>query len=246
MDVYYKLTNVGTGIIRAPWTKGLLNAEDKARYEEYLLSPEYLGESEEERQNRKKIPEAIKAQGFFAELGKGMLFAEYPQIGGMATKVERYFWFLAPDYEAIKKDESALYLCRDLCQQYKIAFNADDEVDALIEKLKKKFGSNVTVLTKAQAEDSGLKRIHERVEIIQKKRSPYDDVTQKYYKGNIIFKEITPSEAEAIMGELPKEVSEEVTELKNMKRDQLIALAKTRGIKQPHLKSTLDLIELLA
>jgi hypothetical protein len=246
MDVYYKVTNVSEDVVSWPWVKGLLTPQERIEYAAFTKTPEFLGIDEADRQAKKRTPDAIKARPFFEKLDKGVWFTEYVKDQKGATNTMKSLkWVVGPNMKEILKGDGAIYVLRDLCQRHEIRFSSNDTKDQLAEKVMEKFGENTTVLSRAQVDDSGLRQLVRR-EIVQ--RNSKSDPKAIHYEGLLEILEITPEEAAQFMGEDVIEnagVSSE-QDLSEMSRDDLVSLAKSRGIKAPHQKKTEDLIQLLS
>ncbi len=248
MDQYYKVTNKAKDVISWPWVTGLLTPSQKLAYEQFKQSEEYIGTGSE-KVNRKKVPEADRAKVFYEGIGEGHYFEEFYNNRGVTESKRTLKWFIAPDYDQIRNTTpSGIYVSRNLCQKYKITFTAKDTVEDLLKKLQDKFGSNVKVLSQSQAAESGLKSSHGRREIIQRLIPGKRLVEEVMYTGELVFEEITPDEAEELLGTKPEEDYREAidgTDISKLDRKTLIDMAKTRGITDGHRKSTADLISLL-
>lgn len=247
MDVFLKITNVGKDVIKWPYVVGLLSQAEKIAYNDFKQSADYIGTSDTDKQSRKKVPEAVKAIPFFNDLDKGIMLDDYFYTQNGSRIEKRRYWIIGPDYEEIKKNNSAIYLLRDMCQRYKIKFLSTNTVDELIEKLKPILGDNKKVLTTNQASESGLRTAHERKEIIQTGKKNRDGSDVVMYTGNLIFEEITPDEAKELSNEDLENIENAtvISDISRLDYNMLKALAKDKGISDYQRKTKTELIQLL-
>ena len=243
METYYKVTNTSDALITWPWVSGLLTAKEKADYEAWKQTPEFLGRDEEDIQKKKKQPEATRAKIYFQKRNIGLPFeTNYTDKEGTKSVMELR-WHLAPNYEKLKNPEK-IYSLVDICQTYSIPFEPRDTIEKLLERIEARFGKNYTALTKSQLDESGLRSLV-KTKIVQRNKRPGDP--EFYYEGLLEIEEIHPQEAEIILGRPVHEdgnVGEDT--LEKMPYDKLKAMAKEKGIENYQKKSKMELIQLLS
>jgi len=242
MEIYYKVKNVTEEVISWPWVSGLLNPVERMQYNEFIKSPEFLGFDEQDKQLKKKTPDALKAIPFYEKLGKGEYFEEWLKTKDGTNSIRRLKWCIGPNLEVIRKKSGAVYILRDLCQRFKLKFNKDSNVDELCKIILDKFGSHIAVLTKAQVDESGLSAIVRR-SIVQKKDKANPNRID--YEGLLELQEITPDEAKLILGDA-LEVDTSDIDLVSASYETLRLMAKTKEIPNYSKKTKVELIELLS
>ncbi len=209
------------------WNRALLTGEDLEAYDEYLLSPEFLGGDVQERAARRHVATEVRTRGFFQGLNKDILLtAKDPVIQNKTLiKVPRAEWqfCFGPDYTLID-----VYQAFKLCRDFKIRHKSSDTLGTMLPKLEKLFGSNVKILTDIQWEESGL-RVHEKIEIRQ---TPTVTMMtpETVYSGSLVAVEIT-EEAAKMEDEI------EPVEFSNRTDQEIRELAKAAGITSYHNKS---------
>lgn len=226
MEKYYRVTNVGLEPVLRVWTSALLSEEDKADYDKYIESDEYLGASKEEKNARMSVPQAIKSKPFYMRLSKGVLADVYePRPDGTTQIRPEYHFCIGPDYKQLAK-ENQIYITRNLCERHGIAVGAEDTAEVLVERLREKFGASVVVLTHTQVYDSGLSGLTKKA--IKQKLQPGESKAQIVYEGFLDVQEILPGD---VLKEQKQEEVSVVDDLESKSAPERRQLAKQMGLK---------------
>lgn len=165
---FYKVTNLSPEPAYMTWNKFLLNEEDREAYEAFKETPAYLGTNPRDIAARKKLPEAFKVRPFYEQLGKGVQFkaTDATQVGENVIAQPRYEYryCIGANIDFIRKEKrNALGLAKWICNKYEIPFDPlETDLETLIAPIEEKFGSNVTVMTKSQWEESGIRNKENR------------------------------------------------------------------------------------
>lgn len=162
---FYKLINHSVMPIYMTWNRLLLSDEDLEKYEEFKKQPDYLGITEEDRVNRKRLAEAYKMRPFFEMLGKGVKFrvTDTIEVNKRAVTSNRYEyrWVIGPDIVELKQNGN-LGLGRWLANKFEIPITTGTTLNEIADKLAEKFGGNVRIVNSRQWNESGLKNFEKR------------------------------------------------------------------------------------
>lgn len=221
MAEFYKVTNISDEPCYMTWNKSLLTDEELQAYEAFKQTPEYIGETAEEQNMRKTVPEAVKVRPFYENLGKDVRIkvVDRVQVSKDASIGQpRYEWkfCIGPDLGELLKeskvDESTitdatelellkmrkarrLARARQLCTKYEIFYTSSDDVLKLAEKLITKFGRSTRIVTDRQWNESGLKN-RERKQIIIEPRVGHSTQAKIVNEGYLVAEEMTMVEVE--------------------------------------------------
>lgn len=238
MEAYKKVTNVTKVPIVKSWNKGLLDPEDIQKYEDFLQSEEFLGSTDEEIHNMRRLPIPARTKPFFQNiLRKGILAPTHSNNQGVDQVSYEYAWCLGPNYSLLKEDRPAAIA---LIEEYRVPINTTTitnmKISEIIKELEKHFGSNTIIMTADQYKNSGLVSI-ERKEIKQKMK--IGESTQRIvYEGLIEVEDVSSLEVEP-----GKERSKTIKNYDDLSLNNLRKEVKQRGLRA--MGSREQLIDLL-